>query len=127
MKRGTLENRLAKLCNGYNKDYALELLPSVKKAIGGKNGRVYCQVETVSRSGMSRTINVIIPHKGELVNLNNTPFWTVYGDSKDKRGNVRIGGCGMDMLFEATYRLYNFLFDQSKKPYQQHLNRYSTL
>ena len=128
MKRKSLKEKVLSLkgVNEYNINYAFKLLPSIKKAIGGKNGRVYCTVNTVARSGMSRTISVIIPHKGNLINLNHTPFWSVYGDSQTKNGDIRIGGCGMDMLFEATYRLYNFLYTRNR-PYQKHLNRYSTL
>lgn len=126
MKRKPLKNRIEALCNEYNKEYAFELLPSLKRAIGGK-GKIYAQVTSVSRSGMSRTISLLIMHKGRLVNLDSTPFWSVFGDRKSRNGEVRINGCGMDMLFEATYRLYQFLFDQKRKPYQKNLNRYSQI
>ena len=104
---------------------ALDLLPSLKKAIGGKNGKIYAQVNTVAKSGMSRTVSLFIIHKGEIINLNSTVFAHVYGDTVT-RDYVRIGGCGMDMLFECTYRLYHFLFSR-KRPYQKHLNRYIQL
>ncbi len=77
----------------------------------------------MSKSGMSRTISLAVVHKGKIVTLDNTAFARVYGDSI-KNGEVRINGCGMDMLFEATYRLYQFIFDQQRKPYQKHLVRY---
>lgn len=124
MKRKPLKERVESLCDGYP-DYALELLPSVKRAVGGA-GKVYCQVHRVSQSGMGRVISVYIIHKGEIVNLDDTPYWKVYGDRK-RNGEVWISGCGMDMLFEATYRLYQFLFDQRRKPYQKGLNRYRQL
>lgn len=136
MKRKALKERVEKisgykLCKeGLKIDHcrakqALELLPSLRKAVGGKGGKIYCQVNSVSKSGMSRTISVFIVHKGDIINLNYTPFWKIYGDSK-RNGVVRIKGCGMDMLFEATYRLYCFLFS-SKRPYQKHLNQYRSL
>lgn len=114
------------LKTGYGHEYALELFPSIQKAVGRKGGKIYCSVEGVSRSGMSRTIKVYVMHKGQLVCLNNTAFWQVYGDSRNSNGEVRITGCGMDMLFEATYRLYNFCFDR-KRSYVNHLNRYQQL
>lgn len=129
-RRKALKDRLSDLDDGYGIEYALKILPSVKKAIGGKNGKIYAKVDTVSRSGMSRTISLYIMHQGELINLNYTPFAQVYGDTISNKGwgkQVRINGCGMDMLFEATYRLYHFLFTQSRRPYQNHLNRYNSL
>ena len=127
MKKKPLKERIEAITDCYNRERAVELLPSLKKAIGGENGKIYAMVESVSRSGMSRTIVLFIIHKGELVNLNNTAFAKVYGDSISGYGTVRIHGCGMDMLFEATYRLYRWLFDQRRKPYQRHLNRYQQI
>ena len=129
MKRKSLKQRIIELCEyDWQKEQAFNLLPSLKKAIGEKNGKIYAQVNTVSRSGMSRTITLFIIHKNEIINLNYTIFSKVYADKSNlKEGIARINGCGMDMLFEATYRLYNFLFDQDRKPYQNNLNRYSPL
>ena len=128
MKRqAPLKDRITALCNKhYNYppiEYSLELLPSVKRAIGGKNGKIYARVETVSRSGMSRTVSLFIVHKGDMVNLNNTVYRYVYGDTVTRDGKVRIGGCGMDMLFECTYRMFNFLYSRRVR-YQNRLNRY---
>lgn len=128
MKRKSLKQRIIELCEtDWQKEYAFRLLPSLKKAIAGKS-KIYAQVNTVSRSGMSRTITLFIIHKNEIINLNHTIFSKVYADKSDLReGIAKINGCGMDMLFEATYRLYHFLFDQDRKPYQDNLNRYSQL
>ena len=128
MKRKSLKQRIIEICEyDWQKEQAFNLLPSLKKAIAGK-GKIYAQVNNVSRSGMSRTITLFIIHKNEIINLNYTIFSKVYADKSDLReGIARINGCGMDMLFEATYRLYNFLFDQNRKPYQDNLNRYSQL
>jgi hypothetical protein len=128
MHKPGVEDKLRKLArNEWQLERALELLPSVRKAVGSKGGRIYAQVLTVARSGMSRTIALYIVHKGELVNLNGTLYARVYGDRVREDDAVSISGCGMDMLFEATYRLYRFLFDQKKRPYQQHLNRYRSM
>ncbi|MBW1812144.1 MAG: hypothetical protein JRJ39_00350 [Deltaproteobacteria bacterium] len=87
---------------------------------------VYAQVNTVAASGMSRTISVYILYKKEMINLNYTPFWKLYGDNR-KNGIVRISGCGMDMLFEASYRLFCSCFDSSNFHYQDHLGRYKDI
>tara|TARA_R110002110_G_scaffold186982_1_gene394345 strand:- start:292 stop:666 length:375 start_codon:yes stop_codon:yes gene_type:complete len=122
----TIEEKLKKLDkSGYEIEHALKILPSVKKAIG-EGGKIYARVDRVSRSGMSRHISLFIIYKGEMLNLNSTLFGLVYGDSR-KNGEVKINGCGMDMLFEATYRLYHFLFNQKRKPYQKSLTRYSSI
>ena len=125
MKRKALKERILELC-GDEYSQALDILPCVKHAIGGKGGRIYACVNTVARSGMSRTITLAVVCGGRIINLNHTPYALVYGD-QIKDGTVRIYGCGMDMLFSATYRLYGFLFDQNKRPYQSHLNQYITL
>lgn len=123
-----VKEKLKKLAkNEWQLERALELLPAVRKAVGGKNGKIYAQVLTVSRSGMSRTISLHIVHKGEIIDLNSTLYARVYGDQIRSNGAVSISGCGMDMLFEATYRLYHFVFDQKKRPYQQHLNQYRSM
>jgi hypothetical protein len=123
-KRKALKARLKDLCkHEWEYQQALKLLPAVKKAIGGKGGKIYAEVETVAQSGMSVTVALRIVHKGSIINLNDTVFAKIYGDSI-KNGTVRVHGCGMDMLFDSTYRLYQFLFDQHRRPYQKHLNRY---
>ena len=124
--RKSLDERIKELCKTeWEHEEALQLLPSLKKAIGGKDGKIYTQVNSVAKSGMSWTISLFMVHRGEIVNLNYTVFAGIYGDSR-KNGVVRISGWGMDMLFEATYRLYRFLFDR-KRPYQKHLNPYIRL
>jgi len=109
-------------------DWEIEMIrnlwPSVKKEL--RKG-IYAQVNTVSRSGMSRTISLFIKHKGEIINLNSTPFWKLYGDSRNSDHQVRIGGCGMDMLFEASYRLFQACYNQARTPFQTHLGRYKSL
>lgn len=71
---------------------------------------VYCQIKSVSRSGMSRVIQL-------LTIENNEPRWIGYsaalamGDTYDqKREGIKIGGCGMDMGFALVYNLARTLF-----------------
>ena len=117
----------------YDEEQAFKLAEQVRKAVSEKNGRIYCNVDHVSKSGMSRHISVCIGIKNDIINLNYTPFAKVFGDRSrvEKSGGVYISGCGMDMLFEATYRLYCFFYPYKKngqsRPYQKHLNRYRSL
>ena len=111
----------------------LALAESVLKAVSNPKHRIFARVHSVSKSGMSRTISLAVIHKGDIINLNFTPFRSVYADSKQVErygGGVRINGCGMDMLWEATYRLYCFFYPYTskgqKKRYQEHLNRYTS-
>ena len=117
-------------CPYFSEADALRLAERVRKAIGEKGGSILCRVEHVARSGMSRHISVAINDRNGLTVLNYTPFRTVFADRDrvEKSGSVYISGCGMDMLFEATYRLYCFFYPYGKngqrRPYQDHLNRY---
>ena len=71
---------------------------------------LWTQIKHVSRSGMSRVIQVV---KLE----NNEPSWLGYnialalGWSYDRqREGVRVGGCGMDMGFHLVYELSHVLW-----------------
>jgi len=59
-------------------------------------------VRSVSRSGMSRTIDFYVVHEGDLAYLTGY-FATVLGDSRDKHGALKVSGCGMDMVFGTVY------------------------
>ena len=118
----------------YSDNDYLALAERVRKAVSEKNGNIYCKVDHVSNSGMIRHISVYINSCSHgLECLNNTPFNGVFADRSrvEKSGGCYISGCGTDMLFEATYRIYCFFYPYKKgvqtRPYQKHLNRYSTL
>lgn len=71
---------------------------------------VYTIVENVSRSGMSRTIRVVLmkcDDKGEPYTMHpNYSISKLLGLPRDKkREGVKIGGCGMDMGFQLVYLL----------------------
>lgn len=74
---------------------------------------VYTKVNHVSRSGMSRNIEVYIFK-------NNQPFYLSYdaarvlGWGQAKDGSVKVGGCGMDMGFHLVYSLSYRLFPEYK-------------
>lgn len=81
--------------------------------------RVYGIVRTVSRSGMSRTIDFYT--FGPRVKGNGTPdgidriYLSGYiaeacDYSRTNAGALRVGGCGMDMIFSVVYHLGRVLF-----------------
>jgi len=88
----------------------------LKRAL--KSGKIYGTVHSVSRSGMSRQISLYIVYKGEIFPLN-WHFGDIYGKLL-KNGNVRINGCGMDMLFAATNSLWRFVLPKTK-PYARYI------
>lgn len=97
------------------------LMPAVKRAL--KKNAIYAKVDRVAKSGMSRHISLYIVHKNRIVCLN-WAFGEIFGDSLNDNREVRINGCGMDMLFEANYRLFKFCCP--KTPYQDYC-RYRSL
>ena len=103
-------------CKKENIDRLLELLKlcNNKKDYNGKKQGVrllFSSLE-VSASGMSRKFYIhAITKKGELLNLTyligKILDYTITND-----GRIRVGGCGMDMLFNTCYCLnctiYNY-------------------
>lgn len=77
---------------------------------------VYTVLRRVSRSGMQRTIDMVVFKDG-------SPRWIGYaaaqllGDRWDakKRDGVIVHGCGMDMGFDLVYRLSTTLFNDGTK------------
>jgi hypothetical protein len=75
---------------------------------------VYTILESVSRSGMSREIRVVVPRTdetGRVFFLH--PNWSVsraIGVRQGKRDGLVVGGCGMDAGFEVVYHLGRVLW-----------------
>ena len=93
----------------------LRVLPSVKRAL--KHNDVWASVDHVARNGMSREISLYIIRKNKIYCLNYA-FGKIFGDRMREGNRVFISGCGMDMLFEANYRLFMALFPQTAyQPY----------
>jgi hypothetical protein len=92
------------------KEEAIEQLRSYFKGVRSQKAlTVYTTVNTVSRSGMSRTMSVRIIRGGETLNIT----WLVAkacGYSMTDHNGLRIGGCGMDMGFALVYDLSHVLF-----------------
>jgi hypothetical protein len=71
--------------------------------------KVYSIVRSVSRSGMSRTIDfyTITGGDGYPRDLTYLTGWIaqVLDYKRDDRGALKVGGCGMDMCFHVVYSL----------------------
>ena len=83
-------------------------------------GNYYTRVDSVSKSGMSRTI-VIKYIKDNELHCCSDLIYKLAGCDK----NNRIGGCGMDMLFTAQYNLFCALCPD--KDYTKDMARYKGL
>ena len=71
---------------------------------------IYTILESVSRSGMSRQIRVLVPYVGEDGQPGffhpNYSAAKILGLRQGKRGDgLIVGGCGMDMGFHLVYEL----------------------
>ena len=62
------------------------------------------EIIVVTKSGMQRKMSAFVIYKKQLVNLN---FDIARLDiaRRDDNNHLVIGGCGMDMAFDLTYRL----------------------
>lgn len=75
---------------------------------------VYTILRSVSRSGMSRRVDVVVmstdhdgkPYPARITHL----VAAVLGNSSDPDRGMRVNGCGMDMGFHVVYSLSSKLF-----------------
>lgn len=74
-----------------------------------KEKRMVCIIQSVSNSGMSRTIRFLAPEKNKNIKefqyLNFYAFFLALGYTPVKHDGFRIGGCGMDMIFHTNYSI----------------------
>ena len=99
-----------------------EELTRIKNAL--LKGKFYAGVESVSKSGMSRTIKLAYIYKNKLHTIRDTEILSLAGVS----ANGRISGCGMDMLFHAQYTLFQNLHKSYKQAhYQKRMAKYNNL
>ena len=78
---------------------------------------VYTILRSVSNSGMSRQIDVVIIKGGGALNISN-----YVADACDYRqhegGPLKVGGCGMDMGFAVVYDLSSTMWPKgTRKPH----------
>lgn len=80
-----------------------------------KDGRIICNIESVSTSGMSRNIKFLECYKNttrkEYQYLNFFAFFKILGykESGKYKDCFKISGCGMDMVFHTNYTIIHKL------------------
>jgi hypothetical protein len=83
-----------------------EAIETLKEWGVKKNTLIHAQVTKVAPSGMSRNIKLYFIRDNELTDITYHVAIILghkYTDGFD--GGMRVSGCGMDMLFDAVYRL----------------------
>ena len=98
--------------------YELTELLAVREAL--LTGTYYTCVDSVAKSGMSRTIRIKYIKDNVLHNVTDAVYRLAGCDK-----NRRISGCGMDMLFHAQYNLFVQLCPDLR--YQSDMQRYNSL
>jgi hypothetical protein len=97
-----------------------ETLTKIKNAL--LNGRFYASVQSVSRSGMSRKIKLGYIYKNRMHIIRDKQILSMAGC----KANGSISGCGMDMLFQAQYILFQNLHGNYKRAnYQKRMKQYN--
>lgn len=68
---------------------------------------IYAIIRSVARSGMSRTIDLYVldvgPEGKPFPRYVSNLFARARGWKQDKRGALKVSGCGMDMVFHVLY------------------------
>jgi hypothetical protein len=79
-----------------------------------KQRRIICKIDTVSSSGMSRTIKFLECSGSVKTGFNYLNFYQLFdqlGFSKVRNNDTfRIHGCGMDMIFHTNYTIIHRLW-----------------
>lgn len=115
----TIEKNIAtslKLSNveKYGSSEVSDFIRNAKRYIKAiKQGRIICNIESVSASGMSRTLK-FLECSGSIKNgFSYLNFYTLFdnlGFTKVKNSHAfRVNGCGMDMVFHTNYTIINDL------------------
>ena len=94
----------------------IEIMQELRNLIGKttKNKTIYARVETVSSSGMSRSINFYCVVDGKIRKLNYY-IHGLLGYRYNKDYAIVVGGCGMDMIFNTVYNLNWVAYDLEHK------------
>lgn len=82
-----------------------ELLERLKKLLKVGNNKIIVSIKSVSKSGMSRvaTFRVIDKKSGNMYNLDYLISELL--EYKLTNDGIKIGGCGMDVIFGTLYNL----------------------
>lgn len=70
---------------------------------------VYTVLRSVARSGMSRTLSVVMIGKDGPWDITDYVA-VVLGDNRQKDGSLRVGGCGLDVGMSTVYNLSTLLY-----------------
>ena len=85
------------------------------------DGKVYAQIESVSRSGMSRNIWFAVVYKWKFINISKEINFMYNGKEKNYWEPVKVWLCWIDMVFHT---LYVSLWYEKAKNRSQRYNRY---
>jgi hypothetical protein len=88
----------------YRKQVKTELLQRI-----APRQKIYCNLLSVSASGMSRRIDLLIVENGEIKNISFAAS-IVTGRKHSDKGGIVCNGCGMDMGFDLVYSLGSALW-----------------
>ena len=89
-----------------------ELIKQIKKDYKLKKGtKVYCKLNHVSQSGMTRAISFYVLVDGVLSKLDYSIGKLLCYKFNNKHGGLTVRGCGMDMGFDVVYNLSYKLFN----------------
>jgi len=66
---------------------------------------VYCILRHVSRSGLTRVIDLATVNEGEILRVGYDAALALGWPYDRRHGGVRVSGCGMDMGFHLVYSL----------------------
>ena len=89
-------------------EYEIEVIKDLKKQIKKTNGRcVIATIEHVSSSGESRIISFGYISKNQLLQINFLIEKILNVQRPKYYNGVKIGGCGMDMIFATLNRFYS--------------------
>ena len=98
----------------------IQQIKHLKAMLRASKNTIYCSLNHVSSSGMTRHISFFVVYKGEIVKLN----WhlaKLLDYRIAKNGGLVVGGCGMDMGFSVVYSVGRMLhpkgFKLSKERY----------
>ena len=94
----------------HDKKEALETLTEQVKLLPGET--VYTVLRGVARSGMTRWIDLYVIRDGEPLRITWSAANATGYTYDRKREALKIGGCGMDMGFQAVYQLGCVLWPQ---------------
>lgn len=88
----------------YSKKETEHALESLKNLVP-HGATIYTKLCHVSKSGMSRSIDVYIMKDNEPLYLTQWVARVTQASVDQKNGGVKVTGCGMDMGFDLVYRL----------------------